>query len=132
MKANELMIADCVRYVRFLQTETGKIEIIQPYHIKTTNDSWLNIEEANPISITEDVLKANGFTEQPDVPEGCVNYVYNNGGQIVYISRLPWDSFSIDANFHGRLSMQIQYVHELQHILRLIGINELADNFKIQ
>ena len=65
------------------------------------------------------------------VPEDCVNYVYNHDGKIVYISRLTGDNFSIDANFQGRLSMQIQYVHELQHILRLIGLNDLADNFKI-
>ena len=28
-------------------------------------------------------------------------------------------------------SMRLKYVHELQHALRLCGLNDLADNFKI-
>ncbi|MBQ0088527.1 MAG: hypothetical protein KBT27_04250 [Prevotellaceae bacterium] len=30
------------------------------------------------------------------------------------------------------ISIQIKYVHELQHALRLCGLNDLADNFKIE
>ena len=139
MRANELMVGD------WLNSKKGFCQINSIYLFtviaisgdeayKKGAESTLELDtefDISPISITEEILLANDFTKQPDVPEGCVNWVYNNGGQIVYISRLPWDSFSIDANFHGRLSMQIQYVHELQHILRLIGINDLADNFKI-
>lgn len=33
---------------------------------------------------------------------------------------------SLDAYIH------IYYVHELQHALRLCGLNELADNFKVK
>lgn len=31
----------------------------------------------------------------------------------------------------GRIPTPIRYVHELQHALRLCGLNDLADNFKI-
>lgn len=132
MKANELMIGDWV----VTKKGDGQVYIIQDNDVIFTSaiegiEGAAYLEETDPINITDGFLIRNGFTEQPDVPEGCVNWVYNNGGQIVYISRLPWDSFSIDANFHGRLSTQIKYVHELQHILRLIGLNDLADNFKI-
>lgn len=123
MKAQDLMVGDWI----IVDNEAMQV-------MPTLIDALFYDEpiKAEPIAIDGAILSANGFAKQPDVPEGLFNYVYNNGGQIVYVSPLPWDCFSIDANFNGRLSMSIQYVHELQHILRLIGINDLADNFKIK
>ena len=132
MKANELMIGDWVA----TKKGDGQVDTIQDNDVIFTSaiqgiEGAAYLQETDPINITEGFLLRNGFTEQPDVPEDCVNYIYNNDGKIVYIFRQPWDNFSIDANFQGRLSMTIKYVHELQHILRLIGLNDLADNFKI-
>lgn len=128
MKANEVMIFDWVLFRGILSQETELHQI----EADDFSGTELYFSALHPIKITGEILLANDFVGQPDVPEGLFNYVYNNGGQIVYVSPLPWDSFSIDANFNGRLSMSIQYVHELQHTLRLIGINDLADNFKIK
>ena len=36
-----------------------------------------------------------------------------------------------DEYTHSFLRINVFYVHELQHALRLCGLNELADNFKI-
>lgn len=36
-----------------------------------------------------------------------------------------------DEYTHSFLRINVFYVHELQHTLRLCGLNELADNFKI-
>lgn len=128
MRPNEVMIGDWVLY-RDTYTQETELHQVEADDFSGTERYFAAL---HPVKITHEILEANDFEEQPDVPEGCFNYVYNNGGQIVYVSPLPWDSFSIDANFNGRLSMSIQYVHELQHILRLIGINDLADNFKIK
>lgn len=40
--------------------------------------------------------------------------------------------YSFDCDQYERLIFVASYIHELQHALRLCGLNDLADNFKIE
>ena len=61
----------------------------------------------------EEILEANGFGRDP------LYYEHNDG----------YDFFL--GNVRSVHVGPLQYVHELQHALRLCGLNEIADNFKI-
>lgn len=63
----------------------------------------------HPIQITEEILKENNIEwEFYD----CYHFEFKNRGVVVTLSGYP-------------------YVHELQHVLRLVGLDDMADNFKI-
>lgn len=77
---------------------------------------------AYPIPLTEEILKANGFVV--------------NTQQAYLIDGIFLDK-GLDGNAYwwqiGHCPIcAINYVHELQHALRICGLNELADNFKLK
>lgn len=135
MKANELMIGDWIFYgdkpVKVLQlSENSKYD-------------WVK-----PIPLTYEILKKNGWywgltSEEEDI-ESCVggsygkHWVYDEGaGEISLI--FPDDTngglLKIDDQGFNRYLEFIWndtlYVHELQRALRICGLDELADNFKV-
>lgn len=90
-------------------------------------DDYVDIESVDPIPLTDGVLKANGFRKSIEegtyyFPEGYKaherGYAIENEDGLWYITE------------HNL--MPFVYVHELQHALRLCGLNDLADNFKIE
>lgn len=137
MKANELMIGDWVK-------DKYKPE---PHRV----DSWADFnsaEDLSPIPLTYEILKKNGWywgltSEEEDI-ESCVggsydeHWVYDEGaGEISLI--FPEDANGgllkiDDQRFNKHLEFiwnDTLYVHELQRTLRLCGLDELADNFKV-
>ena len=92
--------------------------------------------EYEPIPITAEILEKNGFTKD----ENCgycvwldkhliaVNLDTHN---LAVESILIADEVQIADNYIHIQALPIHYVHELQHALRLCGLNDLADNFKI-
>ena len=134
MKANELMIGDKVM-VKVL----SQIPDTYVLHTWTANDYSRDIQ-VKPIKLTPEILEKNGFkyktTDWNVVYEGPHYGKYNLKKFHVLIGKenitLASYYFYIghgDVDAHG--FAQINYVHELQHALRLCGLNELADNFKV-
>lgn len=96
--------------------------------------------DLSPIPLTEEILKANGFEvvnlsnlhkcyfRQKDNEDGTE--LYNI--EVEYYSDNP-DACFIDVTYDsiGSVRLKCKYVHEFQHALRLCGLNELADNFKV-
>lgn len=142
MKAKELMIEDWV-YIK-----TGAVkrkcrvndvsrcgEIV--YYGIDANEPYreeVSEEYSEPIPLTPEILEKNGFKNDGETfdyrwkEEGCsedLNFylrkMYNADG----IN----DSFGTSAC--GVLPVIIKSVHELQHALRICGLNDLADNFRI-
>ena len=74
------------------------------------------------IEITKELLEANGWKEAQYWHE------YQDGKSMIQCC-LP--------DMRGRINgieiehFKCEYVHQYQHLLRLCGLNELADNFKI-
>lgn len=72
-------------------------------------------EKVMPIPLTEEILKANGIN------------IFSNCDL-----SLPLYTMGIKVVERGvYIKMRFKFVHELQHALRLCGLKELADNFKI-
>lgn len=84
-------------------------------------------DELEPIPLTEEILKANGFTES-QLEEGTYNFpiesIRNRGYAI-----------ETDDNKEFYISdhelMKFRYVHELQRALRCCGLWDMAEKFKI-
>ena len=80
-----------------------------------------------PIPITDDILKENGF-----VREGGTSWNIE-----YHVNVQHWSKDNMVLNGTGKHGNPINipdivYVHELQNALRLCGLTELADNFVIE
>lgn len=109
MKATELQIGDWILYgdkpVKVLQlSENGKYD-------------WVK-----PILLTPEILEKNGWKNDG------LWHEYQDGKNIIQ-SCLP-DMRGIINGIEIK-EFQCKYVHQYQHLLRLCGLDELADNFKI-
>lgn len=93
----------------------------------------LNVPEsrANPIPLTEEILLKNGFQITGSFIE-LVEYALKDVNTEICVfynreSNTPY--FYADI---ANVDVEIVYVHELQHLLRLCGWDYLADNLKIE
>lgn len=139
MKANELMIGDWVLWknkpvqvvrVSGIKYEFGHYDVLLAYcngygdGIETHD-----ISSISPIHLTVEILEKNGFIPSPhkwDLQSKDETYPYEihleDEGHFMYCEIKSYDAF---------MQIKICDVHEFQHALRLCGLNELADNFKI-
>lgn len=96
-------------------------------------------EQPQPIEITYDLLKANGWKVLIDEYAVTCDLCcfYESNGVL-----LEWDKsrkiLTIWCDWikgNGRISADIiipcKYIHQIQQVLRLAGMTELANNFKI-
>ncbi len=122
MKANELMIGDLVRDIT--NKHSFKIEAILPAgFMRYTNDGSVavpyNYEEIEPIPLTDAILEANGF-----------HYHHKNFASLGYghpfsLRMCKWpDENGRDGLWTIGELIDIRFVHELQHALRLCGIDK--------
>ena len=131
MKATELMIGDKVM-VKVL----SQIPDTYVLHTWTANDYSRDIQ-VKPITLTAEILEKNGF--EMFKYDGWVHYyrIFGNsvipfvlhsmiGGEML---SQEVDIFSTSTNTN--CGIDVNYVHELQHALRLCGLNKIADNFKL-
>lgn len=92
------------------------------------NDTtWSSPSLIEPIRITDEILNLNFTSPPPDIwklgPDS-ENYIFNDDGKyLLSICDEDYNYFIDHFHFH--------YVHELQNMLRLCGLNDIADNFKI-
>ena len=127
MKENDIMLGDWLRR-RWTCTDTGR-EVVKDFQVTEIhklgnflyawgkNGNMGRVEQLEPIPLTAEILEKNGFTrfgtdyilkerhfglENPSIPS---NYLDNY-----------WLRVSIKA-------VHIEYIHQLQHALRLCGID---------
>ncbi len=131
MKASELMIGDLVsngnRNVRVIGN-TGTY-ITSEY--ETHNGRVVQClfeEDIKLIPLTDEILKKNGYETLYCVTGEITGeeYFCING---MTTHRLANGYYSVGLNLGKKII--IEYVHELQNLLRLIKENDIADNFKI-
>lgn len=85
-------------------------------------DGWdeLSEKEIQPIPITAEILKKNGWIKDGHDEDAGDSYNYDNNKIWGWI-----DEGGMDIGFHGdNICMSIKYVHQLQHAMRLIGIEK--------
>ena len=140
MKCKELQIFD------WIQDENGSpmriIKVGRDYACATFGDNecpWAFEDDdvqPEPIEITEDILKQNkwevqGYTLLPSehyyVKDECGNYLLLSHGPLSI--RLACGEAN-DGVFSD-VTVPCKYVHQFQQVLRLVGLSEIADNFKV-
>ena len=153
MKSNELMIGDWVKFMdEPLKVQhiynNGYDDIVAETMEEFLDEDGFICEEikdvtlvnCSPIPLTSEILEKNGWIQCKY--ETCKSlYEYkclhlrhtmikrSNGRWVANVGGIV-EKFT-DEYTHSFLRINVFYVHELQHALRLCGLNELADNFKI-
>lgn len=125
MNTAELTIGDLV-YFGSDEYSPSKIEGILPYDegivLDFDNEPVAN-DNIRPIPLTEEILMGNGW-EKNKFSSAYINhgvpFRLDIGICCLWLDH-EWDDYYNAFSF--------QYVHELQHALRLCGLQELADNF---
>ena len=130
MKCRELMVGDwcCSGHGFPMQiTDVGENYAYATFE-GNEGDSWEfndKDDQPEPILLTHEILEKNGF---------CVMKKVNNGAEeyIAYITAGLMFHYNRDNDYYfSNTLISWKYVHTLQHALRLCGLNDLADNFKI-
>ena len=126
MKATELMIGDLIKIKGHLDydkvQEIARDENMQWYISFACSATLFRAYEFEPIPLTSEILEKNGWKETEYWHE------YKDGNTIIQYSL---------SNIWGIINeieiehFKCEYVHQLQHLFRLCGLNELADNFKV-
>ena len=142
MKTTELMIGDKVM-VKVL----SQIPNTYVLHTWTANDYSRDIQ-VKPIPLTSEILEKNGFSSETFLTAEWEKEVYfkefsscvvepDDSGKYIFGTITYWNKTDGDGSpkdwgtmYKSRIC-NLHYVHELQRGLRLCGLNELADNFKI-
>ena len=87
-----------------------------------------------PIPLTAEILEKDGWERDIDK-----EWEYNNSHILPYYC-YQWEKQNVKIEMYAGLEgftisliigRRFYAVHELQHVLRLYGLNELADNFKV-
>ena len=151
MKAAELMVGDWVCLKDDTKYELPlKVDGVLTDDISLEGEGFLGGAEGliRPIPITPEMLKKNdwywGLTSNEEDIVSCVggaydeHWVYDEGaGEISLFFPKDTNGGELridDQRFNRHLEFiwnDTLYVHELQRALRLLGLNELADNFKV-
>lgn len=125
MKATELMLGDWVSALG----KNCRITSIDKYDAKVCTDpedELFFLDDIYPIPLTPEILEKNGFVFRADNDTMYGEYYLHNQSTFaikMFNGYLVGMCMSEDLEFH--------YVHELQHALRLCGLGDLADNFKV-
>ena len=128
MKENELMIGD---YLYWGKDKVVKVQMLRKYgdnfgvdaiyndsvnlYFCTDNDDIYsyNIDELKPIPLTPEILEKNGFIKESR----------ENHGNILQYCILT-DGLWIDVSGENYFEGKLEYIHQLQHVLRLCGIEK--------
>ena len=122
MKASDLMVGDWV-----LDTYTNS-----PMRIEGINGGNPRFgQDLEPIPLTPEILEKNGFAKISPQDTWLYRPLDKYGDKFLYAiraRRFDYPIYRIDIdNYVFRTGMgfsgQLQYVHELQHALRLCGID---------
>ena len=126
MKANELMLGDWVAYRKDFPDRVNAIAI-GGHAVSLEHDSWQQMSSIQPIPLTPEILKKNGFDFlYSSVPGGTPQEQ-----RMRKVDTYEWRGIAVNyyhetndfqiVNFRG---VRINYVHQFQHALRLCGIEK--------
>ena len=137
MKATELMIGDWVCLKDDTKCEFPlKVDGVLTDDISLEGEGFLGGVDGliRPIPITPEILEKDGWERDIDK-----EWEYNNSHILPHYC-YQWEKQNVKIEMYAGLEgftisliigRRFYAVHELQHVLRLYGLDELADNFKI-
>ena len=135
MKATELMIGDWVgRVFDDKRIDYRQVDWIRTGEIGMRYQKVWAIGCIEPIPLTAEILEKDGWERDIDK-----EWEYNNSHILPHYC-YQWEKRNVKIEMYAGLEgftisliigRRFYAVHELQHALRLCGLNELADNFKV-
>ena len=137
MKATELMVGDWVCLKDDTKCEFPlKVDGVLTDDISLEGEGFLGGVDGliRPIPLTPEILDKNGWERDIDK-----EWEYNNSHILPHYC-YQWEKQNVKIEMYAGLEgftisliigRRFYAVHELQHVLRLYGLDELADNFKI-
>ena len=133
---NELMIGDYVKFlgkVRKIKSIVGKDTGIE-ISFEGKNPVAVSLDEIEPIPLTPEILAKNGWKHEFDKTEYMVKYELAQKGKDCWMMwAIKEHNFDIQKqdeklNMYNlkvqRVCIPCDYVHQLQHALRLCGIEK--------
>lgn len=122
MKIDELTIGDWV-YSSFsdIPCKVQYLELLESGYgsVKTSNvDGIKDIASLYPIPLTPEILEKNGFTRYGQVYANLQQWVGKFGDKRKSLLK------NVRTGEWGMNDVWINYVHELQHVLKLCGIEK--------
>lgn len=149
MRQEELNIRDWV-YCKSIGEKHAKIteiyETLQPPFKRMVSLNangcryCVPIEDIQPVQLTAEILVKNGFYDRNTQwyykrywSNGCFDIAVALNYREIEVSKVcgaGTDCEEVDYGSTIAFGNDI-YVHELQHALRLCGLNDLADNFQV-
>lgn len=139
MKPNELMIGDWVEHAsgKYFQVTRNDMRGDGSMHFACGHPHlWEYNNEFSPIPLTEEILERNGFVKMSNCPY-AVSYMWSTGGVAEFADvtigvcqdhadKWRWDCLTLKIHLYkGDIKLnKIRYVHQLQHALRLCGIDK--------
>ncbi len=134
MKANALMIGDWVLYNPnvFIEDEYEPTKACYPTKISSGEDLDLAVEGCYaPIPLTPEILEKNGFIvcENTEIRH---DYIWHDNNSYIYV--IFWNDGNLLVKMETNLNegrginsvhnCDIVFVHELQHCLKMVGIDK--------
>jgi len=142
MKTTELQIFDWVK-INHNQKKV-KVKAVYENLIETTSVSPLMGDEVSPIPLTFEILEKNGFELNGELPfrkefRLCINkdtederYLFVDFHHKRDFIILTYQSYTGHDNGTNGIVINHCGVHQFQHALRICGLDELADNLKLE
>ena len=124
MEAKDLMIGDWVQHASGKYFRITRIDMRSDGSIHFACGHphlWDYNNKFSPIPLTAEILEKIGFSKY-EMPSG--DYEYKCHSNLVQISRCKSQYCWYISIEHVILCLKIKYVHELQHALRLCGIEK--------
>lgn len=125
MKATELMIGDWVCHCKRKH---------EPMRITNLAEDFTDedMEGLEPIPLTPEILKKNGFKRDPlwhhcdkDLDDYSISVQLGYANRIEYIKIAEKGKDNVIPSERTKLYLtHIKYVHQLQHAMRLVGIDK--------
>ena len=145
MKCKELMVGDFCRSGHGLPMQITNVGDDYAYATFEGNegDPWEfndKDEQPEPIEITYELLEANGWkalVKKYGTTTCDYGRIYESNGNYLKwyrygITLYIWFDYKMaNSELLAEVVMPVKYVHQLQQVLRLAGMTELANNFKI-
>ena len=148
MNATDLMIGDWV----LIKPEMKPIKVAAVhqkkigYHVRADKLNWVRFGLLEPISLTPELLVANGFSIEKQEHRLYTKIICKKQGpkdswfeDIGHTISFIYPKNQTDVSsevvlYHinyDHLIKTIRYVHQLQHAFRMLQYDDLADNFKV-
>ena len=135
MKTDELMIGDWLHHANGKYYQVTNIDMRDDGSVHFTCGHPI-LGEFSPVPLTAEILEKNGFVRISNFPYVML-YMWSTGGVAEFAdvtiqvgqdhaNKWCWDYLTLKIHLYkGDITLhKIRYVHELQHALKLCGVDK--------